>query len=307
MVNIHPMVVHFPIALLTVYAVAELLRFKKLLKSDSWFLVKAVMLWVGILGAFVALQSGEAIEDQFSQGSFAVLVETHSMWAALTSWIFGFLAVMYLIAALRRFDIVKEEKMGRSRIARTIFTVSKIVVDKWIVVLFALFGLFAITVTGALGGAIVHGASVDPVVQVIYDTFVNGNVLGNQSGSLVGNIIVNNTAGTEVVLTLVEVAKHSTAEDCWVVANDKVYAVSSYINSHPGGAQRIISRCGGDITSDFEGKPHSPRAHDILGSFYIGDLNQKVTVESTQVAAQNNTGQYSGDDEDYEDEDDDDD
>ena len=35
--NVHPLLIHFPIALLTVYVVMECLRFKKLLAEHSWF------------------------------------------------------------------------------------------------------------------------------------------------------------------------------------------------------------------------------------------------------------------------------
>lgn len=35
----------------------------------------------------------------------------------------------------------------------------------------ALLGIIAVTITGALGGAISHGANTDPVVQMIYNLF----------------------------------------------------------------------------------------------------------------------------------------
>jgi hypothetical protein len=35
--------------------------------------------------------------------------------------------------------------------------------------------------------------------------------------------------------TLADVAKHNSATDCWMVINDKVYDVTSFIDEHPGG------------------------------------------------------------------------
>ena len=53
------MVVHFPIALLTVYALMELVWSKRLRKNESWLYVKAAFLIIGLLGAYAALSTGE--------------------------------------------------------------------------------------------------------------------------------------------------------------------------------------------------------------------------------------------------------
>lgn len=76
--------------------------------------------------------------------------------------------------------------------------------------------------------------------------------------------------------TLAEVSEHDTEEDCWLVLHEKVYDVTSFIPSHPGGPA-IISGCGKDATASFESRPgsetaHSDTARTLLPSFYIGDL-----------------------------------
>jgi cytochrome b involved in lipid metabolism len=86
------------------------------------------------------------------------------------------------------------------------------------------------------------------------------------------------------------VAKHNNATDCWIIVQNKVYSASSYLNQHPGGADRIIPYCGQEATQAFTtmgGRgSHSQNAYDILGSYYIGELNgaatqqQKTTVVS---------------------------
>lgn len=43
-----------------------------------------------------------------------------------------------------------------------------------------------------------------------------------------------------------EVAKHSTKESCWIVIDSKVYDVTSFLYSHPGGAA-ILLRQGGAV------------------------------------------------------------
>jgi hypothetical protein len=76
--------------------------------------------------------------------------------------------------------------------------------------------------------------------------------------------------------TLATVATHNTQSDCWVILHDKVYSVTSYIPMHPGGAQRIVSVCGSDATSLFEGikrgRGHSSYAVSLLGQYLVGTL-----------------------------------
>jgi isopentenyl diphosphate isomerase/L-lactate dehydrogenase-like FMN-dependent dehydrogenase/predicted heme/steroid binding protein len=49
-----------------------------------------------------------------------------------------------------------------------------------------------------------------------------------------------------------EVAKHNSKESCWVAIRGKVYDLTSFLNSHPGGVKAILSRAGTDVTEDFE-------------------------------------------------------
>lgn len=63
-----------------------------------------------------------------------------------------------------------------------------------------------------------------------------------------------------------------------MIIRSKVYDVTSYIPSHPGGSA-IIQGCGKDGTELFETRPmgsktpHSNYAKSLLEKFYIGELN----------------------------------
>jgi cytochrome b involved in lipid metabolism len=75
-----------------------------------------------------------------------------------------------------------------------------------------------------------------------------------------------------------DVAKHNNENDCWIVIDGKVYDVTSYIESHPGG-RALVNFCGQDgslafATKGKKNKPHSPAAYEILKTLYIGDLSQ---------------------------------
>jgi len=75
-----------------------------------------------------------------------------------------------------------------------------------------------------------------------------------------------------------DVAKHNNQNDCWIVIDRKVYDVTNYIESHPGG-KVMANFCGQDgslafATKGKKNKPHSPAAYEILKTLYIGDLSQ---------------------------------
>lgn len=71
--------------------------------------------------------------------------------------------------------------------------------------------------------------------------------------------------------TAAEVAEHNSATDCWLILDGKVYEVTDFIPSHPGG-KAILKGCGKDATQMFAGHPESAKA--MKEKFYIGDLKQ---------------------------------
>lgn len=96
-------------------------------------------------------------------------------------------------------------------------------------------------------------------------------------GKDVAAISAGSSAGNSgVLLTLQEIAKHSSTGDCWLILGGKVYDITSYLAAHPGGEQTIISYCGSDGTSAFAtkdvGRPHSANAAVLLQNFYVGDV-----------------------------------
>lgn len=71
--------------------------------------------------------------------------------------------------------------------------------------------------------------------------------------------------------TAVEVEKHATSQDCWLIVRDNVYDVDTFISSHPGGVDALSKQCGNEV-SDLFASIHSNRAWDLLGSYKIGKL-----------------------------------
>lgn len=81
-------------------------------------------------------------------------------------------------------------------------------------------------------------------------------------------------ASVSQTLTLAEVAKHATVDDCWMVVNNQVYDLSAYTKagSHPGG-DKILKGCGQEATAMFEAiEKHSGRATNMLPQYLLGTL-----------------------------------
>jgi hypothetical protein len=73
--------------------------------------------------------------------------------------------------------------------------------------------------------------------------------------------------------TTAQVKANGGASNCWTIVDDNVYNLTTWIKSHPGGENAILSLCGKDGTSAFKAQ-HTGRAGPIgqLDSYKIGKL-----------------------------------
>lgn len=82
---------------------------------------------------------------------------------------------------------------------------------------------------------------------------------------------------TMMDISLKELNTHNNADNCWLAIDGKVYDVTEFIASHPGG-QAILEGCGMDATQLFETRPmgsqtpHSATARARLPQYEIGVL-----------------------------------
>lgn len=70
-----------------------------------------------------------------------------------------------------------------------------------------------------------------------------------------------------------EIKKHKSAESCFVTRGSKVYDVTSFVDSHPGGGDLILEYAGEDITEimgDLISHEHSEAAYEILDEYHVG-------------------------------------
>lgn len=79
-----------------------------------------------------------------------------------------------------------------------------------------------------------------------------------------------------------EIAKHNTAEDCWVILNGKVLDLSTanFTDHHPG-KTAYIKGAGQDVTEMMstihKGSGHSKNAYEWAEKFVIGTVESQIT------------------------------
>ena len=94
--NLHPIMVHFPIALLTIYSLLEIASlFRKARHNRTVWYIKLFLLLVGRISIQAALTTGEAAGD----AGFGVrdIIERHEKFANMSVWLYGISAIGYVL------------------------------------------------------------------------------------------------------------------------------------------------------------------------------------------------------------------
>ena len=70
-----------------------------------------------------------------------------------------------------------------------------------------------------------------------------------------------------------EVRRHNTAESLWVAVDGKVYDVTNFLESHPGGKEFLLLGAGRDVTDLLQCyHPFTDKPNEILQKYLIGEL-----------------------------------
>ncbi|MCX6747864.1 MAG: hypothetical protein NTW98_02895 [Candidatus Nomurabacteria bacterium] len=96
--NIHPLFVHFPIALLLVYSLIKILPLAKYFPNVAWKHIERALLVFGVLGAFASMTTGETAEHLTNPNE--KLVETHAFFASFSTWVYGLLLAGEILSYL---------------------------------------------------------------------------------------------------------------------------------------------------------------------------------------------------------------
>lgn len=161
--NIHPIFVHFPVAMLFVYSVIKILPLKRWFPAISWRDIERVLLVVGVLGAFAALATGDTAEHLVHPNR--ALVDAHSTFAGIATFIYTSLLVGEIAAILN----AKDHTYGKvwRWLSQVLRFIEKVLCDRVFSIILAITGFVAISVTGMLGGVIAYGLTADPIAPLV--------------------------------------------------------------------------------------------------------------------------------------------
>ena len=132
--HLHPMIVHFPVALITVGFIAEVVslffKSEKCLSKTGFYLMV-----LGTLAAIAAWSTGQIFTDHPVEGEILNVFEKHKTGALITM-------IVMIIGSAFRIWLVAQRKDDTKM--------------KWIAFGFYLIGFGAVTVTGFMGGIMVY-------------------------------------------------------------------------------------------------------------------------------------------------------
>ena len=161
--NLHPIIVHFPIALLTLYSAIKVLPVRRLLPRIAWRDAERVLLLFGVLGAFAALATGNTAE-RFLRPSREIL-DAHSTFAHIATLLYVLLLVGELTAmANARFAL---SWSAYPRVKKIFLMLETILCHTIFSGILATIAFLALAITGLLGGVMVYGTSADPLAGLV--------------------------------------------------------------------------------------------------------------------------------------------
>lgn len=131
--HLHPMLVHFPIALITVGFLADFMSliFKK---EQCLSKVGLYLMILGTLGAIAAILTGEFFTKELA-GEAGKVQETHELFASITMY------TMIIASFVRIFLAIKKREASNL---------------KWVAFSLYAVGAICVSITGFLGGTMVY-------------------------------------------------------------------------------------------------------------------------------------------------------
>ncbi|HED06309.1 MAG TPA: hypothetical protein ENI61_06470 [Ignavibacteria bacterium] len=174
--NIHPIFVHFPIALLVIYALMEITPRVWSSRVQWWNNIKMFLSITGALSVIPTLITGDMAEDIITKTrpELTNLIETHAMMATITVIIFAIPAISYAIKVIETTDWHTKMLLRYKQytiIAKILHEISIFTLRRGVMLFLALIGIISLTITGGLGASIVYGPDFDPIVSFVYNLF----------------------------------------------------------------------------------------------------------------------------------------
>ncbi len=166
--NIHPVVVHFPVALLTLYSLLEIATLFWRQRTKKLQQTKIFLLLVWTVGTFFALQSGEMAQDYLGIKN-SDLIHTHEEYAEMTYSTYIGISIYYLLIIAKNNWLQRFLPQKRQEIVTKILDRAY---RRYFLILAATAWLILLTITWALWWAISQWPDADPMVQFIYNLLI---------------------------------------------------------------------------------------------------------------------------------------
>ncbi|MGE7920061.1 DUF2231 domain-containing protein [Viridibacillus sp. NPDC093762] len=140
---LHPLIVHFPIALLVFGAVIEIVNV--FFKKETLNKFGTLLITFGVISGIFALLSGEGAEEFAFQNwgrGFHDQVELHAFFANISIILFGILAIVKIMF---KYSLLS---WNGSQINKGLISI--------VIVFLSISGIVSLAITGDLGGKIVY-------------------------------------------------------------------------------------------------------------------------------------------------------
>ncbi len=83
---------------------------------------------------------------------------------------------------------------------------------------------------------------------------------------------LSGTNGQIIRVSMEELEKHKTVDDCWICVRGKVYNVTHYLDFHPGGVDEMMRGAGTDATQLFNEIHRYVNYESMLKKCFVGPL-----------------------------------
>lgn len=108
-------------------------------------------------------------------------------------------------------------------------------------------------------------------------------------------LVDQNLSAGVIKLSISEVKKHNSRDDCWSIVSGKVYNLTSYVQQHPGGIELISSICGIDGSAAFSNQHgSSAKPNNVLTGLLLGSLGAEITKQKSTTIIDPPKSNYGG-------------
>ena len=245
---LHPLVVHAPVVLIPLSAIALVLLIfvRKWRPHYAWLAVAGLV--VGTLGAVVAVLTGNAFAETIG------LPARHATLGTILVWTAAALSVSAIVWWLLQHQERDNEQESRIVWASSIVTVVLVVAT-----------LIFTVLTGHSGAEAAWGGTTSQSESTAVED-EKGTVEDEQAAE-------SQSASPATTFTAAQLAQNSDATSCWASVDGSVYDLTEWISEHPGGSREIDALCGTDATAAFQRQHGSnAEAQRELAGFKIGEL-----------------------------------